>query len=56
MDNLLPNSYRSEVNRGLSELHFLIWLAQQKKEERWLVIATLEALVESSTPKDLTRK
>ena len=52
MDDLLPNSYCSEVNRRLSELHFLVWLAQQKKEERRLVIATLEALVgSSSTPK-----
>jgi hypothetical protein len=49
MDDLLPNSYCSEVNRRLSELHFLVWLAQQKKEERRLVIATLEALVGSSS-------
>jgi hypothetical protein len=38
-----------EINRRLSELHFLVWLAQQKKEERRLVIATLEALVGSSS-------
>jgi hypothetical protein len=48
MDDLLPNSYCAEVNRRVSELHFLVWLAQQKKEERRLVIATLEA---SSAPK-----
>jgi hypothetical protein len=48
MDDLLPNSYCSEVNCRLSELHFLVWLAQQKKEERRLVIATLQALVGSS--------
>jgi hypothetical protein len=48
MDDLLPNSYCSEVNRRLSELHFLVWLAQQKKEERRLVIATLQALVGAS--------
>jgi hypothetical protein len=54
MDDLLPNSYCSGVNRRLSELHFLVWLAQQKKEERRLVIATLEALVGSSSTPNLT--
>jgi hypothetical protein len=49
MDDQLPNSYCSEVNRRLIELQFLVWLAQQKKEERRLVIATLEALVGSSS-------
>jgi hypothetical protein len=49
MDDQPPNSYCPEVNRRLSELHFLAWLAQQKKEKRRLVIATLEALVGSSS-------
>jgi hypothetical protein len=45
MDDQLPNSHCSEIDRRLSELHFLVWLAQRKKEKRRLVIATLEALV-----------
>ena len=49
MDDQLPKSYCSEVNRRLSELHFSVWLAQQKKEKRRLVIATLEALVGSTS-------
>jgi len=51
MDDQLPNSgsYCSEVNRRLSELRFLVWLAQRKKEKRRLVIATLEALIGSSS-------
>jgi hypothetical protein len=49
MDDQLPNSYCPEANRRLSELHFLVWLSQQKKEKRRLVIATLEALVGSSS-------
>jgi hypothetical protein len=49
MNDQLPNSYCSEVNQRLNELHFLAWLAQQKKEKRRLVIATLEALVGSSS-------
>jgi hypothetical protein len=49
MDDQLPTSYCSEVSRRLSELHLLAWLAQQKKEKRRLVIATLEALVGSSS-------
>jgi hypothetical protein len=49
MDDQLPNSYCSEVNRQLSELRFLVWLAQRKKEKRRLVIAMLEALVGSSS-------
>jgi hypothetical protein len=57
MDDQLSNSDCPEVNRRLSELHFLAWLAQQKKERRRLVIATLEALVDSSvTAKNPTRK
>jgi hypothetical protein len=57
MDDQLPNSYCPEVNSRLSELHFLAWLAQQKKEKRRLVIATLEALIgSSSAPKNLNRK
>jgi hypothetical protein len=52
MDDLLPNRYYSDVNRRLSELHSLIWLAQQKKEERRLVIATLEALVGSNSTQE----
>jgi hypothetical protein len=49
MDDQLPNSYCPEVNRRLSELRFLVWLAQRKKEKRRLVIATLEGLVGSSS-------
>jgi hypothetical protein len=49
MDDQLPNSYCYEVNRRLSELRFLVWLAQRKKEKRRLVIATLEALIGSSS-------
>ena len=49
MNDQLPNSYCSEVNRRLSELRFLVWLAQRKKEKRRLVISTLEALVGSSS-------
>jgi hypothetical protein len=52
----VSNSYCSEVDRRLSELHFLVWLAQRKKEKRRLVIATLEALVGSnSAAKNLNR-
>jgi hypothetical protein len=51
MDDQLPNSYCSEANRRLSELHFLVWVAQQKKEKRRLVIATLESLVGSRSTK-----
>ena len=56
MDDLRSSSCY-EVNRWLSELHFLVWLAQQKKEKRRLVIATLETLLESSSapnPRDDT--
>ena len=49
MDDQLTNSYCSEVNRRLSELHLLVWLAQRKKEKRRLMIATLEALIGSSS-------
>jgi hypothetical protein len=49
MDDQMPNSYCSEANRRLSELRFLVWLTQRKKEKRRLVIATLEALVGSSS-------
>jgi hypothetical protein len=49
MDDQLPNSYCSEVNRRLSELRFLVWLVQRKKEKRRLVIATLEDLIDSSS-------
>jgi hypothetical protein len=49
MDDQLPNSYCSEINRRLGELRFLVWLAQRKKEKRRLVIATLEALIGSSS-------
>jgi hypothetical protein len=48
-NDLQPGSSCSEIHPGLSELHFLVWLAQQKKEKRRLVIATLEALVGSSS-------
>jgi hypothetical protein len=49
MDDQLPNSHCSEIDRRLSELQFLVWLAQRKKEKRRLMIATLEALVGSSS-------
>jgi hypothetical protein len=46
--HLLPSSYCSEVNRLLRELAFLSWFAQQKKERRRLVIASLESLLPAS--------
>lgn len=46
--HLHPGSYCSEVNRLLRELVFLSWFAQQKKEKRRLVIASLESLLPGS--------
>jgi hypothetical protein len=46
--HLHPGSYCSEVNRLLRELVFLSWFAQQKKERRRLVIASLESLLPGS--------
>ena len=46
--HLHPSSYCSEVNRLLRELVFLGWFAQQKKERRRLVIASLESLLPAS--------
>jgi hypothetical protein len=45
MDELQSGSHCVKVNRSLAELHFLVVQAQQEKEKRRLVIATLEALV-----------
>jgi hypothetical protein len=49
MDELRPASHCSELDRRITELHFLVRLAQEKREKRRLVIATLEALVGSSS-------
>jgi hypothetical protein len=49
MNEVWPNSYRSEVNLRLKELHSLVWLGQQEKEKRRMVIAMLETLVGSSS-------
>jgi hypothetical protein len=46
--HLDPSSYCAEVNRLLRELVFLSWFAQQKKERRRLVIASLESLLLAS--------
>ena len=46
--HLHPGSYCSEVNRLLRELIFLSWFAQQKKEKRRLIIASLESLLPGS--------
>ena len=48
IDDLRPNSYCSELNRLLRELVFLSWFAQQQKERRRLVIASLESLLQMS--------
>jgi hypothetical protein len=48
MEDLRSCSNCGDANRRRSELHFLVLQAQQKKEKRRLVIATLEALVGSS--------
>jgi hypothetical protein len=45
MDRLQSGGHIAQVNRSLAELHFLVIQAQQEKEKRRLVIATLEALV-----------
>ena len=45
MDELQSASYSAKVNRSLNELNLLVMQAQQEKEKRRLVIATLEALV-----------
>jgi hypothetical protein len=47
LDELQSGGRRSKVNRPLTELHLLVMQAQQEKEKRRLVIATLEALVGS---------
>ena len=47
-DDLRPSSYCSELNRLLRELVFLSWFAQQQKERRRLVIASLESLLQVS--------
>jgi len=48
IDDLRPSSYCSELNRLLRELVFLSWFAQQQKERRRLVIASLESLLQMS--------
>jgi hypothetical protein len=45
IDRKKASGHIAKVNRSLAELHFLVMQAQQEKEERRLVIATLEALV-----------
>jgi hypothetical protein len=45
MDELQPSGRCAKVNRPLAELNFLVMQAEQEKEKRRLVIATLEALV-----------
>jgi hypothetical protein len=45
MDELEPSGRCAKVNRPLAELNFLVMQAEQEKEKRRLVIATLEALV-----------
>jgi hypothetical protein len=45
MDRPQSGGHIAQVNRSLAELHFLVMQAQQEKEKRRLVIATLEALV-----------
>jgi len=48
VDEPRPGGHCANVNRLLAELHFLVRQAEQEKEKRRLVIATLEALVGSS--------
>jgi hypothetical protein len=48
-DELPSGGHCAKVNRPLAELHFLVMQAQQEKEKRRLVIATLEALVGRSS-------
>ena len=45
INDLRPSSYCSELNRLLRELVFVSWFAQQQKERRRLVIASLESLL-----------
>jgi hypothetical protein len=45
LDELQSVGHWPKVNRPLAELHFLVMQAEQGKEKRRLVIATLEALV-----------
>jgi hypothetical protein len=45
---LSPSRNSSEVNRLLSELVLVSWLAQQKHERRRLLMASLESLLDSS--------
>jgi hypothetical protein len=48
VDELPSCGHCANVNRLPAELHFLLMQAEQEKEKRRLVIATLEALVGSS--------
>lgn len=48
LDEPPSSGHCSKVNRPLAELHFLVMQAEQEKERRRLVIATLEALVGSN--------
>jgi hypothetical protein len=45
---LSPSRNSTEVNRLLSELVLVSWLAQQKHERRRLLIASLESLLDSN--------
>jgi hypothetical protein len=47
LDELQLGGRCAKVNRPLAELNFLVMQAEQEKEKRRLVIATLEALVGS---------
>jgi hypothetical protein len=49
LDQLQSGGHRAKVNRPLAELHFLVMQAEQEKEKRRLVIATLEALLGRSS-------
>jgi hypothetical protein len=48
LDELQSGGHGAKVSRPLAELHFLVMQAEQEKERRRLVIATLEALVGSN--------
>jgi hypothetical protein len=45
LDERQSSGPRAKVNRPLAELRFLVMQAEQEKEKRRLVIATLETLV-----------
>jgi hypothetical protein len=49
LNELQSGGRRSKVNRPLTELQLLVMQAQQEKEKRRFVIATLEALLGRSS-------